>query len=202
MKTIKFLADSIQLMKDNGTPAQITVGTFIISSKGSLHFWAGKTGTFDRYTISFQIQFRPDHIQRLIDLGVRIDFDSVLMADLSPTAKRFKAGREAIKQGRYAPYYYMGDPSKGQTGVVENWLTANATCDISTLIQLDNVCRDNHLHHVAIHNDYVTGWGKKRIELPQPKPSSFYKAVRKNIANKKKKEADLLPVERLALLTK
>ena len=85
MKTIKFLADSTKLMIENGTPENISVGTFKIESSGSLHFWAGRTGTFDNYRLSFQIQFRPDHIQHLLDLGVEIDFNSVQMSGIKMT---------------------------------------------------------------------------------------------------------------------
>lgn len=191
MKTIKFLADAISLMKTNGTPANITVGSFEIKSKGSLHFWAGKTGTFDNYTLSFDLEFRPDHIQHLLNMGVVINFNTVV-SSMSAGSPYYKTGRDAIKQGRY--YTRTG-------GVAENWLKASAQCNIATLLQLDSVCRDNHLNEIAIHNDTCTGWAKKRFYV-EPKKSIFYKNVRKNITAKSKKYTDLLPVEKLALTIK
>lgn len=189
MKTIKFLAETINLMKENGTPAQIKVGTFEIKSTGGLHFWAGNTGTFDNYILTFEIEFRPDHIQRLLDLGVKIDFSTVRRS-IGTGSPFYKTGREAIKEGRY--YQRTG-------AVAENWLLATGSSSIATLINLDAVCRDNHLHHISIHNDTCTGWTKKRYALPAPGKSLFYKNIRKNIAAKSKKYADLLPIEKLAL---
>lgn len=191
MKTIKFLADVINLMKANGTPANVKVGTFEIQSTGDLSFWAGRTGTFDNYTLSFKIEFRPDHIQHLIDMGVKIDFSTVVRSIGTSSRYYYLAGREAIKVGRY---YMRG------SAYCENWLIADATCGIDTLLKLDNVCRDNHLGKIAIHNDTVTGWGKKFPEQER-QLSSFYKNVRRNIAAKSKKR-DLLPVEKLALIKK
>lgn len=189
MKTIKFLADSINLMKANGTPANITVGTFEIKAKGDLHYWAGRTGTFDYYTLSFKIEFRPDHIQHLIDLGVNLDFNTVA-SSIGRGSAYYLEGREAIKVGRY---YTRGG------GRSENWLTASATCDITTLLKLDRVCRDNHLDQISIDNDTCTGWAKKSYSFAEPKKTLFYKKVRKNIAVKSKKHANLLPVEKQAL---
>lgn len=193
MKTIKFLADAINLMKANGTPANLTVGTFEIKSRGDLHFWAGRTGTFDNYRLSFKLEFRPDHIQHLIDMGVKIDFNSVARS-VGIGSPYYIAGREAIKAGRY---YMRGN------GACENWLTASATCGIETLLQLDGVCRDNHLNQISIHNDTCTGWAKKYPVLGASSYKTiFYKNVRKNVSNKKKKHADLLPLEKLALIKK
>lgn len=191
MKTIKFLADVINLMEANGTPANVNVGAFEIKSAGSLHFCAGRTGTFDNYTLSFKIEFRPDHIQHLIDMGVRIDFSTVARS-ISTGSPYYLAGRGTIKTGRY---YMRG------SAYCENWLIADAACGIDTLLKLDRVCRDNHLDKIAISNDTVTGWGKKIV--PSTKRfSSFYKNVRRNIAAKSKKHGDLLPVEKLALIKK
>jgi hypothetical protein len=192
MKTIKFLADSINFMKANGTPANITVGTFKIESRGSLHFWAGQTGTFETCSLSFEIEFRPDHIQKLIDMGVKIDFNTI-KSSMSAGSPYFKTGRDAIKQGRY--YSRTG-------GVAENWLIASAKCGLDTLLKLDAFCRDNHLHHISIHNDTCTGWNKAKYPYIEPKKSLFYKNVRKNLAAKSKKYADLLPIEKLALSIK
>lgn len=155
MKTINFLSQSLKLAKQIGTPANISVGTFKIDCTGSLHFWAGRQGTFDNYSLKFQLQFRPDHIQMLINLGVKINLKSAKMSGLSEKALRFKSGRDAIKQGKYAPYYYMGNPDNNVTGMIDNWLLADASCNIETLEKLNAICRDNHLHHIAIHNDTV-----------------------------------------------
>lgn len=191
MKTITFLDDAIKLMQSNGTPANIKVGTFEINSTGSLHYWGGRTGTFDGYRLSFKIEFRPDHIQRLIDMGVILDFNTVA-SSMSAHSPYYLKGRDAIKIGRY--YQRTG-------GMAENWVTASAQCDITTLTMLDKVCRDNHLDKIAIHNDTVTGWAKERHAIASKK-SSFYKSIRKNIAAKSKKHTDLLPIEKLALTQK
>lgn len=164
MNTIQFIIASIEKMNALQIPAQIEVGTFKVSGN-----WAGRYNYSQiKFKIKFRLNFRPDHIQKLIELGVTIDFPSVVMADLSPKAKRFKAGRDAIRQGRYAPYYYEGDPANRQTGVIENWLNADASCNSLTLSALDNFCRDNHHNEIAIHNDTSLkgcGW-RFKIKYP------------------------------------
>lgn len=169
MTTIQFITESIEKMQQLQVPAKIEIGTFKVDSTGSLHNWAGRRGEYRNSVIKFRLNFRPDHIQALLNLGVQIDFSTVKMSGISESAKRFKEGREAIKQGRYAPYYYMGDPANNQTGVIENWLDADASCSPSTLRDLDKICRDNHRNQVSIHNDHqlrAAGW-KFKIKYPR-----------------------------------
>lgn len=205
MKTIKFLSQTIQLAKTIGTPANIEVGTFKVKSKGLLSFSGGKFGTFDNYRLSFQIEFLPKHIQYLFEMGVEIDLENCVMANLSPNSLRFKKGREAIKQGNYAPYYYFGNPANKQIGIVENWLHASASCTIDVLEKLEAFCRDNHLHHLAIHNATILekqGWVLKNrtyATKPNEKIERIQKLMRKNINEKRKNIKNLLPVEKRAI---
>jgi hypothetical protein len=141
MKTIFFITQTIELAKHSNVAATVETGTFKFYTKSN--------------AINFKIIFRPDHIQTLIDLGVIIDFEKSKMIGLSEKSKRFKSGRDCIKQGRYAPYYYMGNPDNPKTGVIENWIEAPATSSIETLNKLNFICRDNHLTKIAIHNDTV-----------------------------------------------
>src|ERR1035437_8429863 len=127
MRTINFIEKTAATMLELQIPANVEIGSFKLTSTGSLHNWAGRSGEFNFCEIIFRIQFRPDHIQHLMLMGVKIDLNHCVMAELSPKALRFKQGREAIKQGRYAPYYYMGNPENAQTGVIENWLSADAS---------------------------------------------------------------------------
>lgn len=206
MKTIQFILDSITRMEQLNIPANIEIGTFKVASKGSLINWAGKTGHYDSSVISFQLRFRPDHIQYLLDMGIKMDLNNAVMADLSDKALRFKKGRAAIDQGRYAPYYYKGDPNNHQTGVVENWLTAPATCSAAAIKCLDKYCRDNHRDEVAIDNDHniqAAGWNKKATYSTYPMmlmSPPVAKAIRKNVADKNKKT--LLPIEQRAIAQK
>ena len=200
MKTIQFITESIEKMRQLQVPAQIEIGTFKVDSNGSLINWAGRNGEYNYSTIKFKICFRPDHIQTLRNLGVKIDFESVKMSGLSENAKRFKAGREAIKQGRYANYYYMGDPANRKTGLIENWLDAYANCSPNTLKDLDKYCRENHRNQISIDNDHqlrAAGW-KFRVKF-----SSFVeiesqyknpKAIRKTAHGKP--ESQLLPIQK------
>lgn len=207
MKTIQLISDCIERMTVINLPATIEIGSFKVTSKGHLHNWAGTKGEYAGSTISFNIEFRPDHIQHLLDIGVNINFDSVVMANLSSKALRFKNGREAIKQGRYAPYYYMGNPENRQTGVIENWLIASANCSLSTLKTLDRYCRDNHRDQISIDNDHnlvAAGWKKKEkyatgISILS---KNVAKNIRRNVANKKKNLDNLLPIEKRALAQK
>lgn len=207
MKTIQLISEVIERMRAINLPATIEVGSFKVASHGHLINWGGTQGAYISSTISFDISFRPDHIQHLLDMGVKINLKDVAMAGLSPKALRFKSGREAIKQGRYAPYYYMGNPNNAQTGVVENWLLAAATCSISTLQTLDRYCRDNHRDKIVIDNDHnlvAAGWKKKEKYstgfsiLSKPVAES----IRRNVANKKRKATNLLPIEKRALAQK
>lgn len=206
MKTIQFITESIQRMKELQIPANIEIGTFKIDSTGSLINWAGKQGEYKYSFIKFRLNFRPDHIQTLLNMGVRIDFDSVVMAGISENAKRFKAGREAIKQGRYAPYYYMGDPANKQTGVIENWLYANASCSPSVLAELDKYCRDNHRGEISISNDTQLGWAgwkfKTKYSSQITIESQYFnpKKIRRNAINKPANK--LQPVEKRLLKLK
>lgn len=117
MKTIQLIAKTVANMKEIGIPADITIGTFKLASNGSLYNWAGKCGEYRTSIVTFELQFKPSHIQTLKNMGVKIVYDTAVMAGLSDKALRFKSGREAIKQGDYAPYYYKGNPGNNQTGV-------------------------------------------------------------------------------------
>lgn len=207
MKTIQLISACIENMTAINLPATIEIGSFRVASRGHLNNWAGTVGEYLGSTISFNIKFRPDHIQHLLDIGVKINLESAVMADLSEKALRFKSGREAIKQGRYAPYYYMGNPDNRQTGVIENWLLTTASCSLSTLKTLDRYCRDNHRGEIAIdnyHNLVAVGWKKKeRYAIGVSIMSKIVaKAIRKNVANKKKNIDTLLPIEKRALAQK
>lgn len=190
-------------MKKLQIPAQIKIGTFAVSSTGSLINWAGRQGEFNEAKIYFQLRFRPDHIQSLLDMGIKINFDTAKMADLSEKAKRYKAGREAIKQGRYAPYYYMGDPNNAQTGVIENWLIADASCEPCALEHLNRFCRDNHRNEIAIHNDTFlkeNGWKFKTKYPSYVDIETQYKdikAMRRTAGGKP--AAKLLPIQKRVL---
>jgi hypothetical protein len=203
MKTIKFIEESIKLMQLLQLPADIKIGTFTIKSTGSLVNWAGKSGEFTHSEIKFTLIFRPDHIEGLKKMGVKIDLKNCKMNNLSPTALRFKSGREAIKQGRYAPYYYEGNPNNAITGVMENWIDAPASCSLSTLLVLDDFCRENHRNELALHNDTVlatNGWrSKTKYSQSIPIESQYHniKAIRIN-AHAKKYE-NLLPIEKRVL---
>lgn len=204
MKSIQLISACVEKMKQLNIPATIEIGTFKLSSSGHLVNCAGSQGQYDNSLVSFEITFRSDHIQTLIDCGVKFDFNTVVMADLSEKALRFKSGREAINQGRYAPYYYRGNPENRQTGVIENWLNAKATCNVSTLEYIDKYCRDNHRNKVSIDNDHnlvAAGWRKKEkytkgIFLMS---KSTAKKIRKNVADKKKKIDNLLTIEKRAI---
>lgn len=203
MKTIQFISESIDKMQQLQIPANIQIGTFKVESTGCLINWCGKQGEYNRSKITFTLNFRPDHIQTLMDMGVKIEFNSAVMSGLGTKSKRFKSGREAIKQGRYAPYYYMGDPNNAQTGVIENWLNADASCDINVLKQLDKICRDNHRDEISIHNNTVlsgAGWKIKEHYCRTISIESQYfniKAIRRN-ANGKKYES-FLPIHKRVL---
>lgn len=203
MKTIQFISDAVESMKKVQIPANIEIGTFKVNSKGSLNNWAGNVGTFQSCNISFNLNFRPDHIQNLLDMGIKIDFNTVVMAGISENCLRFKKGREAIKQGRYAPYFYMGNPENKQTGVVENWLNANASCSIEVLKKLDAICRDNHRGEIAINNDTClknANWKFKQKYSSQIEIESQYKnikAIRKNTIGKPAYK--LQPIEKRVL---
>lgn len=203
MKSIEFITATVAKMQEIGIPANIEIGTFKVSSNGSLFNWAGNMGKFEGAMVSFRLEFKPSHIQHLLDMGVKIDFQSVVMANLSPKALRFKSGREAIKQGDYAPYYYEGNPANQQTGVVENWLWADATCTPGVLAQLDKYCRDNHRDQVAMHNNTVlagAGWQFKVKYSSHVPIESQYKNI-KAIRNtqKGKKANQLLPIQKRVL---
>jgi len=149
MKTIQLLSKSLLAAQSVGMPATITSGSFKLEVKVS----GPRLQT--SYTLKFRIEFLPQHIEMLMAVGVELDLVNVMMARLSPNAKRFKSGREAILQGRYAPYYYMGDPANTQTGVCDNWLETDARCTIEVLQKLEAISRDNHLDKICIHNSYV-----------------------------------------------
>jgi hypothetical protein len=204
MKTINFIRDSIQKMNELQIPAEINIGSFKVESRGSLVNWAGRQGEYRSSVIYFRLQFRPDHIQFLFKLGVKIDLQNCKMAGLSPKSLRFKSGREAIKQGKYAPYYYQGNPENNQTGVIENWLETQATCEPYVLDKLDKICRDNHRDEVSIHNDTVlinAGFIQKikysRFISIESQYSNI-KALRRNANGKKY----LLPIHKRVLKMK
>jgi len=151
-------------------------------------------------TVNFTIMFRPDHIQTLLESGVYIDLDNCKMADLSEKALRFKKGREAIKQGRYAPYYYMGDPSKQQTGVIENWLIADARCTLKALASIAKFARLSLPNVYAVDNNHrigVDGW-KFKTKYPShidiESQYSNIKAIRRTCH--KKPANSLLPIQK------
>lgn len=206
MKTIQLIEACIDNMKAINLPADIQIGSFKVTSSGHLINWAGTCGQYEGSQISFNIKFRTDHIQHLLDIGVKINLNEAVMADLSPKALRFKSGRDAIKQGRYAPYYYQGNPDNPQTGVIENWLIAPARCSLATLQMLDRYCRDNHRDKIAIDNDTclaAQGWPKKARYTQAPSiclmSKAVAKSIRKNVADKKKNLSTLHPVERRAI---
>lgn len=206
MKTIQLLAKTVANMREIGIPADMTIGTFKLTSNGSLRNWAGRRGEYHTSTVTFELQFKPSHIQTLKNMGVKIDYDTAVMAGLSDKAPRFKSGREAIKQGDYAPYYYMGNPDNNQTGVVENWLNATAQCSPVVLEKLDAFCRDNHMHHVAIHNNTVlsnAGWVFKTKYSSAVGLESQYKdikAIRRTCQGKP--ASTLLPIQKRVLKLK
>lgn len=203
MKTIQFISESIDKMQKLQIPANIQIGTFEVKSTGSLINWAGRSGEYNESEITFKLVFRPDHIQTLIGMGVKIDLDKCAMSNLSATAKRFKAGREAIRQGRYAPYYYQGDPANQQTGVIENWLETKVKCSIDGLKNLDKFCRDNHRNEIAIHNDTilaVNGWFfKAKYPKESPIESQYFNAKKIRINAQGKKCNQLQPIEKRVL---
>ncbi len=205
MKTIQLISSFVSKMKEINLPANIEIGSFKVNSKGSLSNWFGRTGEFEGCNISFRLNFLTIHIQKLKEMGVKIDLNEVKMSNLSEKALRYKKGRDAIKQGRYAPYYYMGNPENNQTGIIENWLETSATCSLSTLENLDKFCRENHRNELAIHNTTVlttNGWKIKEHFSSKIKESDLFfnvKSFRKNIADKKKKSFELLPIEKRAL---
>ena len=151
-------------------------------------------------TVRFKIKFRPDHIQTLKDFGVTIDLDGCKMADLSEKALRFKKGREAIKQGRYAPYYYMGNPSNRQTAVIENWLISDAICTLRVLSTIAKFARANHHNMFCVDNDTRLswdGWGFKAKYSSYVDIESQYsniKAIRRTCH--KKPANSLLPIQK------
>lgn len=200
MKTIQLINESIKLMRSIGIPANMQIGSFEVTSRGSFASWAGKAGEYIGSNIKFNIVFRPDHIQMLKNMGVSIDLTACKMNNLSDKAKRFKQGREAIKQGRYAPYYYMGNPDNYQTGVIENWLIAPASCGIEALQKLNLICRDNHRAEIDIDNDYTlirAGFPPKtKYSREITIESQFFniKALQKICGGKKNSE--LLPIEK------
>lgn len=203
MKTIQLITKTVADMKEIGIPADITIGTFKLISTGSLHNWAGRFGEYRTSIINFELNFKPSHIQTLKNMGVNIFFDTAVMAALSASALRFKAGREAIRQGDYAPYYYMGNPENKQTAVIENWLNAAAQCSADTLELLDKYSRDNHMHHLAIHNNTVlqnAGWAFKTKYPRGVTIESQYKnikAIRRTAQGKP--AGSLLPIQKRVL---
>lgn len=205
MKIIEYITKAISQMRELQIPVNIEIGSFKVISRGSLHNCAGRYGEYTDSITKFSIIFRPDHIQRLLNLGVKIDLNNCKMSGLSEKALRFKEGREAIKQGRYAPYYYMGNPNNNQTGVIENWLIADASCSPETLYKLKPFSRDNHRDCINIDNDTnnkTGGWSNKEHYSSFIKKSDTLfnaKAIRKNIADKKKKGTDLLPIEKRSM---
>lgn len=203
MKTIQLITKTVANMKEIGIPADMTIGTFKLTSNGSLYKWAGKCGEYRTTVIEFELHFKPSHIQTLKNMGVKILFNTVVMAGLSDQALRFKSGKEAIKQGDYAPYYYMGNPLNKQTAVVENWLNATARCLPQVLAELDKYCRENHMHHVAIHNNTIlanAGWKIKTKYPSVVTVESQYKdikAIRKTAQGKP--ASVLLPIQKIVL---
>ena len=203
MKTIQLIIETISKMKEIGIPADMTIGTFKVKSNGSLINWAGWGGKYEGSVITFQIQIRPSHIQTLLNMGVKLNLESAVMAGLSEKALRFKKGREAIKQGDYAPYYYMGNPNNQQTGVIENWLNMEASCSPETLAKLDKYCRDNHRNQLAIHNNTIlknAGWKFKTKYSNVVEIESQYtniKAIRRT--GQGKPASQLLPIQKRVL---
>lgn len=203
MKTIQLITKTVANMKEIGIPADMTIGTFNLTSIGSLYNWAGRCGEYHTSVVNFEIQFKPSHIQTLKDMGVVIFLNTAVMSDLSPTALRFKSGREAIKQGDYAPYYYMGNPDNQQTAVIENWLNAKAQCSPEVLTKLDAYCRDNHMNHLAIHNNTIlrnAGWIFKTKYPSGIAIESQYKNIKAiRITAQGKKASALLPIQKRVL---
>lgn len=203
MKTIQLITKTVDTMREIGIPANLTIGTFTLTSYGSLHNWAGRGGDYNSSVVSFDLIFKPSHIQTLINMGVKINLDTAIMSQTSTKSLRFKSGREAIKQGDYAPYYYMGNPSNVQTGVIENWLQAKAECSPRVLEKLDQYCRDNHRDHLAIHNNSILQnacWiFKEKYSRFIDIESQYFniKAIRKTAHGKPK--STLLPIQRRVL---
>lgn len=204
MKTIELIKSMIEQMEKLQIPANLNIGTFEVEGKGTLHNSWGNEGQYIRSDIKFILRFKPSHIQHLLELKVKINLNEAVMADLSPNAKRFKKGREAIKQGNYAPYYYMGDPENYQTGVIDNWLDAPASCDLPTLLRLNEYCRENHRDKLCLHNDTVlknAGWNLDKIKYNKEIPieSQYFNIRAIRIHTQGKKANTLQPIEKRVL---
>ena len=136
-------------------------------------------------------------------MGLSISFESAKMAGLSENSLRFKHGREAIKQGDFAPYFYKGDPKNEQTGVIDNWLNFEAKCTTDVLAKLDKYCRDNHLAYISITNNSnlkQIGWPFKNKYASTITIESQYKnitAIRRTTIGKKSNR--LLPIQKRVL---
>lgn len=187
MKTIELISKVNNEMMNFRLDSEFKTGTFVVKN--------------DR--VIFQLQCRPSHFQTLLNMGVTIFFETAVMSGLSPKALRFKSGREAIKQGDWAPYYYMGNPENAQTGVIGNILDLKASCSVKTLELLDKYCRDNHEHHLSIHNNTalrVAGWQFKEHYSSQIPIESQYiniKAIRRTTIGKP--ASALLPIQKRVL---
>lgn len=203
MKTIDLITQTADLMKKIGIPAEMTIGSFKLTGYGHLANWAGRQGQLNYMSVQFTIRIKPSHIQGLKLMNVKLDLDKAIMADLSPSAKRFKSGMSAIKQGDYAPFYYMGDPANHQTGAVDNWLDIPAECDVQTLSELDKFCRDNY-RDVLAFNNYTAlknaGWKFKNHYSMQVEIETQYKnikAIRRTTQGVA--ENKLLPIQKRVL---
>lgn len=168
MKTIKFIATTIEQQQSFQLPAQVQVGTFKVSSTGSLHAWAGRSSSLESTKIQFEIELNPQHIQHLLNLGVVIDLNSV---------------KQQIREGAYRMV-------KG--GAMDNRITTNAQCNLSTLQSIAKYCRYNHLWHVSIdnwHNLTQAGWKPNQAQ-PLTMPNSVLEhfnrieAIRKEVRKK------------------
>lgn len=201
MKSIEFIVEAEKMMTKIGIPANIKIGTIELKASGSLINWAGKEGEYKVSEVTFNLNFLTTQIQRLLDLGVKINFQTVV-TDNNETVKATKhaTGREAIKMGRYQEY--INQYTGRKTAVIENWLNATASCSVRVLEMLDKYVRENHRNEIAIHNDFVTGWGKNKTSayVKSSAMMFFAKEIRKNIADKKKKYSELLPIEKRALV--
>lgn len=201
MKTIETIIQSVAIMERNKITGKLIIGsfeTFVFAD--SL-----KKNQTTKSVVTFDIVFRPDHIQKLLESGIRIDFEGAGMYNLSETAPRYLRGRAAIKQGRYCPYYYMGNPGNRVTGLVDNWLISTVTCSVDSLSSIKMFARENYLDVFFIDNDFCLnkkGWNKPPFAGfdPRVRTESQYKnlkALRRTTQGRS--PSSLLPIQKRVL---
>ena len=69
MKTIQFIIEAIKKMEKLCVPADINIGTFKVTSTGNLYNYSGNRVEYKNSIVTFSIEFKPSHIQNLINLG-------------------------------------------------------------------------------------------------------------------------------------